>query len=155
MPMTIPAPRSLDTHRLAAYTAAAPDTPNATPAASIAATPAASTVREPAPPYAAGAEAGPDAAPINRHTDPMRPPTTARPVRCLRCDATYCSSAMHWVDEVPTELELQRRAEIEDELCALFGGRPREPHPDDEDGRWRCATDGCAGAGYLFDIHPC
>ena len=113
-------------------------------------------VCEPAAGYDAPSDAAgeTDGGPINRHTDPMRPPARPRAVTCLHCGQRYRSNAMRWVPEEPTAAQLRRRAAIETELLRIFGGDPRQPHPDDEEGRWRCPTPGCDGAGYLLDIHP-
>ena len=95
-----------------------------------------------------------DHPPMNRHTDPMRPPLEPRVVRCLHCEQRFDSTEIHWRTEPPTEAQIRARAVVEAELCALFGGEPRPPHPDDEHGRWCCPTPGCTGAGYLFDLLP-
>ena len=92
--------------------------------------------------------------PMNRNTDPMRPPVRPRQVRCLLCEQQFESSAIYWRPEPLTAEQVRARAVIEAELCAQFGGSPRRAQPGDEHGRWCCPTSGCHGAGYLFDLLP-
>ncbi|MEX0885318.1 MAG: hypothetical protein WD009_02660 [Phycisphaeraceae bacterium] len=63
----------------------------------------------------------------NPETDPFRPPDIPTEVFCLHCRQEYESYLMEWREEA-------------------FEGRL--------DGAWCCATEGCSGRGFGFDIFP-
>ncbi len=69
----------------------------------------------------------PSSGPPGPDTDPFKPPKLNTVVACLHCNEEYDSFKIHWV---------------EDASWGVGGGY------------WACATPGCDGKGFCFDIFP-